>query len=615
MSDKKVNPLIRVLNVLKVLYHTNKSFFYLSIFNSLLFNFIPYISIYCGYLILDGLVNGAAKEYLFRVVLAMILLNLLCGLLYKFLDNIKMCLSGKTSQLVNKRISEKTFSLDYEQIEDNETMKMLELARSGSNGSGDITQCAGMLGNIIGNLSGIVYSLILLSSLFTSIESTSTDNLFLFLNNPYSALTIFLVIFISLMIGLFLSVISNKISYKVMVDNMDVNRKFGYFYDLCSNYIYGKDIRIYRMQKMIISNLMNSKWSVNKGWYKFVTTNIFITNTLAIMNFILMFYCYSFIGLRAWYGINSIGSVISLVGSVTLFAQSITSIVSSIVALNLTANYLNEYFKYLNIKPLIGYGKAEIDKKKPLYIEFKDVSFAYPHQDQEILSHINLKIKPGEKLAIVGENGAGKTTLIKLLCHFYNPTSGTILINNIPLNEYSRNACYDLFSIVFQDFKLFSFSIKENVASSDIDIDEEKVNSSLEKAGILDRVNNLKDKSETIIYNKNEETGVEISGGEAQKIAIARALYKDSPIVILDEPTSALDPKSEAEIYEKFANLVKDKTSIFISHRMSSCRFCDEIIVFENGKIIQEGTHQELLKDIKGKYYMMWSAQAKYYQD
>lgn len=615
MSEKKVNPIKRVFNVLKVLHSTNKTFFYLAIFNSLLFNFIPYTSIYCGYLILNGLVNNASKDYLFTIVFIMIILNLVCGLLYKFLDNYKMTLKGKTYELVNKKISEKTFSLDYEQIEDNETMKMLELARSGSNGSGDITACGDMLGNIIGNLSGIIYSLILLSSLFTSIESSSTDKLFIFLNNPYSAFIIFGVILVQLVIGLSLSIISNKISYKTMVDNMDSNRKFGYFYDLCSNYIYGKDIRLYRMQKMITDNLTSSKMSINNGWHKFVHTNILITNALAIMDFILTFYCYSYIGLRAWYGINSIGSVISLVGSITLFTQSLTSIITSFVALNLTSNYLNEYFKYINIKPLIGYGDIEINKNVPLYIEFQDVSFAYPHQEKEILSHINLKIKPGEKLAIVGENGAGKTTLIKLLCHFYNPTNGCILINNIPLNKYSKNACYELFSIVFQDFKLFSYSIKENVASSDINIDQSIVIESLSKSGILEKVNNFKDKTDTIIYNKNDNNGVEISGGEAQKIAIARALYKDSPIVILDEPTSALDPKSEAEIYEKFANLVKSKTSIFISHRMSSCRFCDEIIVFDDGRIIQEGTHQELVKETSGKYFKMWSAQAKYYQD
>jgi ATP-binding cassette subfamily B protein len=215
-------------------------------------------------------------------------------------------------------------------------------------------------------------------------------------------------------------------------------------------------------------------------------------------------------------------------------------------------------------------------------------------------------------LAIVGVNGAGKTTLMKLLCRFYEPDSGTILVNGKPLPSYDEASAYRLYAIVFQDFKLFSFSVLDNVASGP-DGDEAKAIDCLKKVGIYDRIEKFPDGLHTILYNENDKNGVEISGGEAQKIAIARALYKDSPLVILDEPTSALDPKSEAEIYEGLGELAKGKTAVFISHRMSSTKFCDDIAVIDKGKIVEEGTHSDLMAIENGLYKKMWEAQAQYY--
>jgi ABC-type multidrug transport system, ATPase and permease components len=214
-------------------------------------------------------------------------------------------------------------------------------------------------------------------------------------------------------------------------------------------------------------------------------------------------------------------------------------------------------------------------------------------------------------MAIVGKNGAGKTTFIKLLCRLYDPTEGEILLNGINIKKYDYEEYLRVFSVVFQDFKLFSFSVAENVATS-CEYDEDKLWKCLEQAGIKDRIEKLPEGINTNIYN-NQEEGIEISGGEAQKLAIARALYKDAPVVILDEPTSALDPVSELEIYERFNKLVEEKTSIFISHRMSSCRFCNNILVFDDGQIVQIGNHDELVSDKEGIYHSLWEAQAKYY--
>lgn len=245
-------------------------------------------------------------------------------------------------------------------------------------------------------------------------------------------------------------------------------------------------------------------------------------------------------------------------------------------------------------------------------IEFRNVSFSYPGSRKKVLDHVSFRFRVGEKLALVGKNGAGKTTFIKLLCRLYDPTDGEILLNGIDIKKYDYQEYQSLFSVVFQDFKLFSFELGQNVAAN-TDYEEEEVYRCLEKAGIGQRVRQMKQGLKTVLYQTGDN-GVEISGGEAQKIAIARALYKDAPIIIMDEPTSALDPISEYEIYSKFDRLVCNKTAIYISHRMSSCRFCDRIIVFDEGNIRENGTHEQLLAQ-NGLYSQMWKAQAKYYEE
>ena len=223
-----------------------------------------------------------------------------------------------------------------------------------------------------------------------------------------------------------------------------------------------------------------------------------------------------------------------------------------------------------------------------------------------------MKFRIGERLAVVGENGSGKTTFIKLLCRLYDPTEGTILLNGIDIRKYDYDEYIALFSVVFQDFQLLSFSLGQNVAAA-VQYSPERARACLQKAGFGDRLSQLPDGLETKFYKDFDENGVQISGGEAQKVALARALYKDAPFVVLDEPTAALDPIAEMEVYEKFNEIVGDKTAVYISHRLSSCRFCDSIAVFDRGSIIQRGTHETLVRDTGGKYAALWNAQAQYY--
>lgn len=257
-------------------------------------------------------------------------------------------------------------------------------------------------------------------------------------------------------------------------------------------------------------------------------------------------------------------------------------------------------------------GKAiEPDTSLPYTLELRDVSFRYPNTETWALRHVNMKFQVGSRLVVVGENGSGKTTFIKLLCRLYDPTQGEILLNGIDIRKYSYRQYIDLFSVVFQDFQLLAFPLGQNVAAA-VEVDKGRAARCLEMAGFGKRLAALPQGLETPLYKEFDESGVQVSGGEAQKIALARALYKNGPIIILDEPTAALDPVAEMEVYENFDKIVGDKTAVYISHRLSSCRFCDDIAVFDHGHIVQQGSHDALV-EAPGKYQELWHAQAQYY--
>ena len=260
-------------------------------------------------------------------------------------------------------------------------------------------------------------------------------------------------------------------------------------------------------------------------------------------------------------------------------------------------------------------GKLPVEKRSDnqYEIEFDHVWFAYPGTENYALRDFSFKMRVGKKLAIVGMNGSGKTTMIKLLCRLYEPTRGRILLNGVDIRKFDMKEYRQLFSVVFQDLQLFSLKLGENVAGSR-EYDQKLAAQCLENAGFGGRLSELPDGLDTYLYKDYDDDGVEISGGEAQKIAIARALYKDAPFVLLDEPTAALDPKAEYEIYSRFDAMVGSKTAIYISHRLSSCRFCDDIAVFHEGQLVQRGSHEQLVSQTDGKYHELWQAQAQYYQ-
>lgn len=323
---------------------------------------------------------------------------------------------------------------------------------------------------------------------------------------------------------------------------------------------------------------------------------------------------YLYVCLKAWAGAFGVGGITQYVGAVTTLFVGVSGLLEAAGNIRVNARYLVLCFEFLDIPNQMYQGSLTTEKRsdRNYQVEFRDVSFRYPDSEAWALRHVNLKFQVGSRLAVVGENGSGKSTFIKLLCRLYDPTEGEILLNGIDIRKYQYTDYIALFSVVFQDFHLLALPLGQNVAGR-TQYDRELVTRCLTQAGVMDRVEKMPQGLDTYLYKNLEKKGVEVSGGEAQKIAIARALYKDAPFIILDEPTAALDPIAEAEVYSKFDQIAGDKTAVYISHRLSSCKFCDDIVVFDHGHIVQQGNHQQLV-ETEGVYAQLWQAQAQYYQ-
>lgn len=376
------------------------------------------------------------------------------------------------------------------------------------------------------------------------------------------------------------------------------------------------DVRIYglrdyviddiqeRYSKPIISNRNELRNDASKYEMLLMGANTIFSGLLFI-----------FVGLRAYVGILDAGSVVQYYGAVDnlfmafgYFTYHLVSFRNCVLNLDLLSEYAGMEYEM----PSGGLSTSCIDTNN-LEFELINVSFKYEGMEEYTLKNINLNIKAGEHLAVVGENGSGKTTLVKLLCRLYDPCEGVIKLNGIDIREYVYEEYLKLFSVVFQDYKLFSLPISQNIAG-DIECIHDKVWDALKLVGVDYRIYNMPEQLDTNLFKQFDGTGIDVSGGEGQKIAIARALYRDGQVIVLDEPTAALDPASEFEIYKNFGNIVRHKTAISISHRMSSCRLCNRIIVFEHGEIVQDGSHEQLMENEKGLYYELWNAQAQYYK-
>lgn len=395
------------------------------------------------------------------------------------------------------------------------------------------------------------------------------------------------------------------------------NRVFGYFSSASSNRARMADMRFYKQQAIAENYLeKNNTFSMKSTFAQYAKGPMGLLIALSsCVSAFLTGLIYLLVCIKAWAGAFGLGTATQYIGSVTSFFGGFSELMKCIGVMRINSSFLDTVFELLDTPNTMYQGSLTTEKRSDIQydVEFRDVSFKYPGSEAYALRHVNMKFKVGSRLAVVGMNGSGKTTFIKLLCRLYDPTEGEILLNGINIRKYRYDDYMKIFSVVFQDFQLLALPLGQNVAASQT-YDAARVLDCLNKAGFGEKLAKMPHGLDTYLYKSVDTEGVDVSGGEAQKIAIARALYKDSPFIILDEPTAALDPIAEAEIYSKFDEIAGDKTAVYISHRLSSCKFCDEIAVFDSGSVIQQGTHSDLLADERGKYFELWNAQAQYYK-
>ena len=396
------------------------------------------------------------------------------------------------------------------------------------------------------------------------------------------------------------------------------NRIFGAFGFLAESAHRALDIRMYRQEKLARHYMsLPTAFSKDGAMARLLRGKVgFLEATSSSLSALMTGAVYVYVCLKAWAGAFAVGAATQYISAVSALAGSVSGLFGELAHMHRNAPFLKLTFDFLDMPNEMYQGSLTTEKRadRQYDVEFRDVSFKYPGAERYALLHTSVRFKVGQRLAVVGENGSGKSTFIKLLCRLYDPEEGQILLNGIDIRKYDPKDYRDVFSVVFQDFQLLSQPLGANVAGR-ADYDRAKALRSLEDAGFADRLREMPEGLDTQLYRGFGEEGVNLSGGEAQKVAIARALYKDAPFIVLDEPTAALDPMAEAEIYAQFSQISGDRTAIYISHRLSSCRFCDEILVFDEGRIVQRGDHESLLKDQNGKYYQLWHAQAQYYAE
>lgn len=428
--------------------------------------------------------------------------------------------------------------------------------------------------------------------------------------NPYLVFIMVIIVFINTISE---SVIKKK-NIQLNLQRASHERRSSYFSNLFSDFRYGKDIRTYNISKWLINKYGSQLEQMQLIYKKMAKNNINLVNIQIITAFLQQSVMYFYLILSAIKGFITIGDFTMFINTINQFVNTLSSFITGIIDLRRYSDYFEAYqtFVELNANNESRHGnlKPDLDMNN-LCIEFVNVSFKYPEQKDYALKNISIKLPLNQKISIVGENGAGKSTFIKLLTRIYIPTEGKILINGININDIDYDYYINLFSTVFQDYKIFSMSIEDNVIL-DKTCNKDKMTSILKHTGIYDKVLRLKNGTSTYIYKDFDVEGFEPSGGESQKFAIARALYRDSPIIILDEPTSAFDPRAEVQFYHQFIELFEHKSILFISHRLSVNLFCDYILVFKNGELIENGSFKELL-DLRGVYYELYSLQSQLY--
>lgn len=568
---------------------------------------LPYLSLFFSARILNLLLAKSYRACLYTVVVFLLTqygLGLFEKICRQYLDGQKELCLARTEQ----KITAKALELEFEKFEKTETMDAIRRTNVSSMGSGNVGDQLIVIHTLITSLLSVLYALFFLLRLFLLSDSSRNN----FFTSSFSMLALLLLCGVQLALSSRINRRSTQKKIELNQGNDHSNSVANYLVNVMLEERRADDIRIGHLDHFLDVQFGKAMEHFLPMYLDFARFSAITDGKNALLSLLSNFAAYLVIGARALYGVLPIGDVLLYAGSVTRAMSDLQTFLATGSEFDYINSYLSTYEDFI-AQPSMAYdGTLPIEKRDDGQYEFAfhDVSFSYPGTNIPVLEHVTLSFAVGEKTALVGRNGAGKTTLIKLLCRLYEPTSGYITLNGIDIRKYSYKEYTQAFSVVFQDFHLFSLPLDENIAAG-TEIDEAALQSSLAKVGLTDRVQQLPQGVRTRLYNNNG-SGVDLSGGEAQRTAIARALYKDAPFVILDEPTAVLDPIAEAEIYEQFSQMTAGKTAVYISHRMSSCKFCDRIIVLDHGRIAEDGTHDTLLAN-HGIYANLYETQAQYY--
>ncbi len=589
--------MFKILKFQLSLFHKySKSFILINIIMQLLSSIAPLLGVVLSKFLIDELTYGQNIEKVIILTTSIIMLTFGSSMIMHYLKHKVLISTNSVFNAFQVELVKKISILDLQELETKEYQEIqanaFKFLYGGGRGFGSIGQdLFSLLGKII-TLVGVIGII-------------STLNIFIVL------------IFIILIILLSIQDVraKNKI-VEIDFEKIPYERKTVYFLELISKFEFGKEMRVYNLRDWI-SNKYKEHLQITQFFYKksskiATSTGYLSSFTQLIKNIV----SYSFLIFYYLTENMTIGSFTMYLTAITTFTETLSSIMSSIANINTFIPYFNAVEKFMDLPTnLRSSATQDLEKQDTYTLEFKNVYFKYKNAENYTLEDISTKIEFGKNYSIVGENGAGKTTFIKLILRMYDVTKGEILLNGVNIKKIDYDQYMSLFSVAFQDFKLLAFTIAENIVVSDInDNNRKETESILSQIGFDKKLQSLSNGVDTSIYKTFDSSGFEPSGGEGQKIALSRALYKNAPIMILDEPTSALDPRAEYEMYKDYNNYVNTNTVIFISHRLSSTKFSDSILVFKDKKIYEEGNHSSLMKK-SGYYKELYDMQAQFYID
>lgn len=553
----------------------------------------PLIFIIGPKLIVDELTTLQRVDRLVVMIAAIAIGNFVIGAIEKALKARTELMTYQFNNAFERHISRKTVEIDFENVEDPEILNLKERALFA-------VRNHGLMYGMVEALSKVANEVILIAGLSAIIWTFS----------PWVLVLLIGVV----VINSFIFKKVQKYYYLESTQTVGANRAFVYYITQSSDLEVAKDLRLYDMSGMMIDKMNRYNLRTYKLYLKIYGAISRLNGLVSVNVQIQTVIIYYLLAVRTLAGTVTIGNFMMYAGAVGKFSMSMNTFVSSIIEVNRLCRQLELLVEYEKIPASKDSGNQPMPAGEKYVIEFHDVSFKYPRADDFTLKNISVTIHPGEKISIIGLNGAGKTTFVKLLTRLYKPTEGKITINGIDIQDVDYETYMSKIAAVFQDYRLFGLTVEENITSKISAEDESpELFEILREVGASGDIEALPFGLKTPLDKRYDKEATKLSGGQSQKIAIARALYKNAPIVVLDEPTAALDPLAEHDVYLRFDQMVQDKTAIYISHRLSSCRFCDRILVFDKGEIIQVGSHDELIRQRGSQYELMFNAQATYY--